>query len=250
MKERGFTMITVEMFNEMKKTYGQCSSWAVWNFESDSNFRFDLNEKGYFLNSKVNELNSVSNIHDIEKLGLHNNAVILALNFGKREETIREFEGINKLLEKVSFAAFHEELDIHKYSGDRRQKLGFKDSLLWGSYMTDLVKFNRSGVIEAYAESNSGNQNFNKFLTETDQIQIDGLIQELQTLGMKNPIIACVGSKCFQKMNRKKTTRKLKLTLGEDTKIIFLPHYSRSNTISDENYVKKIECQLKPFTKI
>lgn len=241
------SIINQETYQQMKNSYAACSSWAVWDFPEDGSHTYDLNGKGYKLNTIVQTLNEDLTNEQIAELGLHNDVVIVALNFGARDETADPaFAGINKLLNDVAFFNFHEELDIHRYSGDSRQKKAYVDTRLWGSYMTDHVKYNVSGVLEPVADSDSNSDNLTNLLKNKEfmQIQVDGLIAELKTLGCSNPIIIAVGGKAYNGLNKKYIRTQLENQLGEDTQIIKVDHYSRSNAISDDKYVEKVQLAI------
>lgn len=234
-------------YKEIRKNYGPCSSWAVWNFSEDGSHAYDLNGKGYKLNTIVKTLNEDLTDEKINELGLHNDVILVALNFGQRDESKSpKFEGINKLLEDVNFFTFHEELDIYKYSGDSRQKLAYIDTPLWGSYMTDLIKYNSSGVLEPVADSDSNSDNLKSLMKNNDfmDIQVQGLIDELKLLGCKNPTIFALGTSAFQTLNKKTVKDAIRNQIGKGTQIIKIDHYSRSNTISDENYIKRVHTAI------
>lgn len=229
-------MITELQSNAIKEKYGKCSSWAIW--EDD---RYDMNGHGYYLNTAVKTLNKDLSSKDIERLGPHQDAILIALNFGMRDETKESaFNDIKLHLNDLTFASFHEELDILKFSGDRRQKLAYKGTKLWGAYITDLIKYNRDGDIEAFEDSNSDADELNALISDKSymDIQISGLIEELKILEVCNPEIYVIGSKVYIEL--KNYEEVLKEALGVETKIVQLPHYSRANSVSDETYIKKI----------
>ncbi|NLC55072.1 MAG: hypothetical protein GX769_04240 [Erysipelothrix sp.] len=240
--------INTKIYNTMKDNYGICSSWAVWNDSEDGSHRFDLNDKGYKINTIVKTFNEKMNDKIINKLGLHNDVVIVALNFGLRDENrVSQFKGINSVLPNYDFLIFHEELDVtkglHRFSGDSRQKLAYKNTPLWGAYMTDLIKFNRDGKVEPVADSDSDSNNLNDLMSDVDfmNIQVKGLINELKLLESINPTIVAVGGAAFSQLNKKVVKDKLKKELGPNTNILKIDHYSRSNTVSDAVYVEKIK---------
>lgn len=188
-------MITELQSNAIKEKYGKCSSWAIW--EDD---RYDMNGHGYYLNTAVKTLNKDLSSKDIERLGPHQDAILIALNFGMRDETKESaFNDIKLHLNDLAFASFHEELDIFKFSGDRRQKLAYQSTKLWGAYMTDLIKYNRDGDIEAFEDSNSDADELKALIADESymDIQISGLIEELKILEVCNPEIYVIGSKVY-----------------------------------------------------
>ncbi|BAM46694.1 hypothetical protein [Amphibacillus xylanus] len=231
----------LEVYNQIKEKYGKAGSWAVWDFKEDGEFRYDLNGRGYLLNNVVKRFNNVKSQADLDKLELHNKAVLVALNFGQREETIEEFIGVNEKLKDVDFHCFHEEFDrkgnVKGYSGDRRQKYGYQDTILWGAYMTDLIKFQEDGTLAPVADSKSNSDYLKTLLNNKDfmEIQINGLIDELKLLGCKDPIIAAVGGISYSKLNSKTYKDKLIEEFGPNTKIVRVPHYSNTNTQIDDN---------------
>lgn len=235
--------INHEIYKQIKEKYGACSSWALWNFSEDANHSYDLNCKGYKLNTIVKTLNEDLRDEEINELGLHNDVVLVALNFGQRDESKSPiFQGINNLLKDLNFFNFHEELDIYKYSGDSRQKLAYRNTPLWGSYMTDLIKYNISGVLEPFADSNSNSDNLKTLTKDNDfmNIQVQGLVDELKLLGSNNPVIFALGTRVYELLNKNAVKETIKDQIGKESQIIKIDHYSRSNTISDEDYIKRV----------
>lgn len=241
--------MNINTYNEIKEKYGQYTSWAVWNFEEDSNFRYDLNGKGYLMNGAVKDLQNAQTDQDLEELALHQKAVILALNYGERDPEKSElFHGLKEIKEKEKFTVFHEELDLHKYKGDSRQKQEYKDTILWGSYMTDLIKFNEEGDLTSIEDSNSISKQLTAYMKNEDfmQIQMDGLIEELQLLGTQNPVIFCLGGKVYNELKKKGRLEALKEQFGANTQLIKLPHYSSSSAVATnpERYHNAIQQAL------
>lgn len=225
----------INTYLKLKEKYGQYTSWAIWNFEEDSKFRYDLNGRGYMMNGAVKDLQNAKTNKDLENLGIHNKAIIIALNYGERDSKAHKiFQGLNEIKEVEKFTAFHEELDNSKYKGDSRQKVEYKDSILWGAYMTDLIKFNDKGKLTSIEDSNSISEKMDSYINNADfmRIQINGLIEELKLLGVKNPLIFCVGGRVFKQLKMKERAYLLKEQFGEETQLIELPHYSSSSPIA------------------
>lgn len=227
--------MNIQTYNKIKEKYGQYTSWAVWNFDESADYRYDLNGNGYMINSAVKALQNAKTDDDLSTLGIHTDAVIVALNYGERNpEDNSMFRGLNAIKEVEKFTVFHEELDDNKYKGDSRQKEAYQNSILWGAYMTDLIKFNTQGELTSIEDSNSISEEMNKYIKDTAfmQTQINGLIDELTLLGTENPVIFCVGDKVHAQLNKKERLNELRRQFGEQTKVIKLPHYSSASAIA------------------
>lgn len=116
--------------------------------------------------------------------------------------------------------------------------------LLSGAYITDFIKFAPSDkeiISCGISQADSTDEKVNMHLEEKYiEYQLNGLKDELNTLGVTKPIFIYLHSKLKNNAILKK---RLKDIYGEDTGIYYLPHYSQRGfkTGSEENFCKSVQ---------
>ncbi len=191
-------MLSREKFELIKNEYGHYASWAVW---ADGNGKPKDNV------GEMDILNPDINSNLLQSL--NPNVIIVGLNISGRIKT--------------ALANFH---SPNSRSMDFKMRYAFKDTPLWGGYITDIIKdFEQkvSGKVMTYLSANR------KFEKEN----IDIFRKELSDLGSKKPkLISCGGA----------VDTILKRNLKDEFQIFKIPHYS--HFISKENYKKEVDTML------
>ena len=194
-------MISRKKFDLIKKKYGHYSSWAVWA------------EEGIKPKDNIGDISILDPDINPSLLKIINpNIIIIGLNISGRI--------------KKPFANFH---SPSPRAMDFKMRYAFKNTPLWGGYMTDVIKdFEQkvSGKVTTYLSSNK------KF--EKDNINI--FREELQDLNTNNPKLISCGDA---------VNRILERNFKDEFQIFKIPHYS--HFISKENYKKKVDLMLKDF---
>lgn len=181
---------TLEKFNAIKNRYGQYASWAVWSEECS--------------NPKSNMCSKIFESNEIIK-SLHSRYELVGLN-------------ISRPLEK-KFSNFHPD---YSEAQDYKTRYAFKNTPLWGAYMTDIIKdFEEvvSGKMMKYLRENP----------EFEENNISTFRKELNFVSTIQPILVAIGKDSFTILKR---------NLKEDFKIIKIPHYA--NYISKEKYREQV----------
>jgi hypothetical protein len=151
--------ITIEKYEEIKKKYGNMSSWAIWKEK-------DIKEK-----SNIGDLSLFENFTNIT---LNTNIIFVGLNISQK---------ISK-----PFGNFHSEsLTSHDY----KIRYALLNTKFWGGYMTDIIK--------DFEEKVSGNlikyiNNNHLFLQEN----IKSFEEELSFIDSVNPILIAFGNDCYK----------------------------------------------------
>jgi hypothetical protein len=180
-------MIDRDKFELIKEKYGHYASWAVW---ADGTHKPKEN------------VGDLSLFETTEHYGLlkqlNPNVVLVGLNISRRIQS--------------ALGNFH---DGRPSSMDYKIRYALKGTVLWGAYMTDIIKdFEQkaSGKMMAYLRKNRSFEKDNLELFEN----------ELRDLGVKEPTLIAFGKDAFQILNR---------NLGRNYDIWRVPHYS--------NYTRK-----------
>ena len=191
-------MLSKQKFNLIKKEYGHYASWAVW---ADGNGKPKDNV------GEMDILNPDMNSSLLQML--NPNVVIVGLNISGRIKT--------------SLANFH---SPDSRSMDFKMRYAFKETPLWGAYMTDIIKdFEQkvSGKVMTFLSANK----------EFEKSNIDTFRKELSDLDSKSPkLISCGGA----------VHSILKRNFKDEFQIFKIPHYS--HFISKENYKKDVDTML------
>ena len=155
--------ITEEKFNSIKLNYGHCASWAVWN-------KKDVKE--------CSNLSDLSIFEDFKNLKLKNNFILVGLTIsGKIEKNFGNFHSNNP------------------YTKDYKIRYSLENTLLYGSYMTDIIK--------DFEEKVSSKLNvFLRNNLEFEKENIKFFEKELDFIECKNPILIAFGNSCFELLNK------------------------------------------------
>ena len=188
----------MENYYQIKKLYGHCSSWAIW----DKNYKKpkdNISNISFFTDDNIiNKLNP--------------NIIFVGLNIS---EKIQE-----------SFGNFHSK---SKYENCFKLRYSLQDTILEGSYMTDIIK--------NFEEKESGN--VMRYIRENPNFLEKNLKQfeeEIKILKTKNPIFVAFGNDTYK-------------ILSKVYKNVYkLPHYSCY--ISKENFKKKVEELLQKLNNL
>ena len=175
--------MTEDEFEFIKSKYQYWSSWAVWAEEGDtpkSNVG-DLSVFDLKRNPKLLEI-------------LNPNIVLVALNISRGDIT-------------KPFANFH---DSRPEATDFKIRYATKDTILWGAYMTDIIK--------DFEEKVSGKvQSFLKDNRDFEKENVKFFLNELSEVGAINPTLIAFGNVAFDILKR---------NLKEKFNIVKIPHYA------------------------
>jgi hypothetical protein len=191
-------MISIETFIEIRKRFGHFVSWAIWA-EEGKNPKDNIDD--------LTVLDPVKNPLLLEML--HGNSILLGLNISRRIER--------------PLGNFH---DPRPMATDFKIRYALKDTLCWGSYMTDIIKDfeeKASGRMMSFLRSNK----------EFEQDNIRKLREEIEVLGFTSPVLVTFG---------KDAEIIAKRNLGKELQIVRIPHYA--NYISKEDYRVQVCRQL------
>jgi hypothetical protein len=194
-------MLTKQKFDFIKQKYGYWSSWGIWA------------DAGKLPKSNVGDLSIFEG--DLFLDELNPKFVLVGLNISKAD--------IEKPL-----ANFHSD---SPRAQDYKIRYAIKDTLLWGAYMTDVIKdFNEvdSGKLVTYLKKNK------QFML--DNIQVFN--QEIADLGAANPILVALGDATYDILARNIT----------EYKVLKIKHYS--HYMSKEKYREEVSILVKTFHKI
>lgn len=226
-----------QIFDLMRTRYGLCGSWTVWNespWSPDS-----IRAPQLKLDSVVRTFGEVRSQQqlDTELPSLRTDLVLVALNFAERAA------GITAVTDRLSFASFHEECGR---TSDRRLREACKGNGLEGAYITDLVKM-RNGTLAPFRSSKS--MPINTFLRDPRFVreQVDGLCEELQTLGSRNPLIVGLGAQVYKALYAPASLDKLRETCGNGTQVARITHYSSMTGMTLPTYISRVGQELADF---
>jgi len=195
-------MISIETFIEIRKRFGHFASWAIWA-EEGKNPKDNIDD--------LTVLDPVSNPLLLEML--HGNLILLGLNISRRIEH--------------PLGNFH---DPSPRATDFKIRYALKDTICWGSYMTDIIK--------DYEEKTSGRMmSFLQGNKEFERDNIRKLREEIEVLGFTSPILVTFG---------KDAETIAKRNLSQEFQIVRIPHYA--NYISKEDYRVQVCGQLQKTT--
>ena len=188
-------------FEFIKQKYGYWASWAIWA------------EVGNTPKSNVGDLSIFES--DLFLDQLNPKFVLVGLNISRAD--------IEKPL-----ANFH---SSYSRAQDYKIRYAIKDTLLWGAYMTDVIKdFNEvdSGKLVNYLKKNK------QF--ELDNIQVFN--QEIEDLNVTNPILVALGDAAYDILARNIT----------EYKVLKIKHYS--HYMSKEKYREEVITLLESLKNI
>ena len=152
-----------DTYDHIKLKYGLHSSWAIWAEEGST-------PKSNMEDISVFDDPSILNI-------LNPNIVLVGLNFSVPDVVTKPFQN------------FH-----GQGGGAYKLRFAIKNTKLWGSYMTDIIK--------DFPEKESHNVmkylNGNKSFVEKN---INSFEEELKDIGAVNPLIVAFGNDSFKILN-------------------------------------------------
>lgn len=140
---------------------------------------------------------------------LHGKSILLGLNISRRIEQ--------------PLGNFH---DPRPMATDFKIRYALKNTSYWGSYMTDIIKDFEERVSGEMMRFLKNNRTF-------ERENICELRNEISVLGFSNPVLVTFG---------KDAEKIAKRNLGEEFRIIGIPHYARY--ISKEDYRSRVCGQL------
>lgn len=185
-------MVTKEKFEFIKDKYGHWTSWAIWAELGDTP-KSNVGDLSIFEGDKFLEL-------------LNPEVVLVGLNISRGDI-------------RFPLANFH---DARSEATDYKIRHALKNTLLWGGYMTDIIKdFNEkeSGKMMTYLRSN---KEFEKSNAKIFQ-------EELNDLGSINPTIIAFGNDAYSIILR---------NFKDQYKVLKVPHYA--NYTSKETYREQV----------
>jgi len=187
--------ITKDKFTKIEKKYGHYASWAIWSEEGEKP-KSNMDTKVF------------KNLSIFGKL--HTNFILVALNISRPIET--------------PFGNFHPN---YSEATDYKTRFAIKNTPLWGSYMTDIIK--------DFEELSSGNMmSYLKENQDFEKENIQSFLDELYFIETVNPTLIAIGSDSYNIIKR---------NLSNKFKVIKIPHYA--NYTSKENYRDQILAALK-----
>lgn len=175
-------MITRKKFDFIKENYSQYSSWAVWAEQEEKQ------------KSKIGDLTILDpDINENLLSELNPEVVLVALNFSLD-------------VKHQPWGNFH---SYGPHATDYKTRFALKGTILWGGYMTDIIK--------NYPEKESGNVSiYLKLHREFEQNNIKFFRKELKDIGANNPLLVAFGNEVNNVLNRNIT----------DLEILKIPHYA------------------------
>lgn len=226
-----------QIFDLMRTRYGLCGSWAVWN---ESTWHPDpIRAPQLVLDSVVRTFAGVRSQHhsDSDLPSLRTDLVLVALNFAERAPDITD------VTDNLSFASFHEECGR---TSDRRLREACKGNGLEGAYITDLVKM-RNGTLAPFRSSKS--MPINTLLRDPRFVreQVEGLCEELQTLGSRNPLIVGLGAQVFKALHAPASLGALRKCCGDGAQVARITHYSSMTGMTLPKYISRVGQELADF---
>lgn len=186
-------MIDIQQFEDIKQKHGSYASWAVWADASEKP-KSNMGDVSHFNNESVLSL-------------LKNDVVMVGLNISR---PVSE-----------PFVNFH---DPNPRANDFKIRYAFRDSMYYGAYMTDIIKF----LEEVDSE------NVMKHLKERSEIvekSLEMFREEMQDLKAGAPVILAFGKDAHHILSDN-------LNKNEYRKLIKLTHYS--HRIGKEAYKEAV----------
>jgi hypothetical protein len=151
--------IQQSQFDEMKRQFGDYGSWAIWSPQSE----------GGKVRSGISDISMFEDAKILDQL--QNDFVIVALNLSLPCDEGRPFGN------------FH---SSNPRNTDYRMRYAFKDTPLWGSYMTDILK----GVCEV--DSQKIAKNMNQYIDDIG-FHAKHFVEEIEILKAHHATIVTLG---------------------------------------------------------
>jgi hypothetical protein len=195
-------MISIETFTEIRKRFGHFASWAVWA------------EEGKNPKDNIDDLTVLDPVRNPLLLKtLHGDSILLGLNISRGIE--------------CPLGNFH---DPRPMATDFKIRYALKDTICWGSYMTDIIK--------DFEEKASGKMmSFLRGNKEFEQDNIRKLREEIEVLGFTSPVLVTFG---------KDAEIITKRNLDKEFQVVCIPHYA--SYISKEDYRVQVCAQLQELS--
>jgi len=195
-------MISLELFNHIKESYGDVCSWALWDEAGEK-------PKSNMGNMDILDPGINPNLLDV----LHTDIVMIGLNVSRDVNFDRPFRN------------FH---DPSPDANDFKIRYAFQDTYYCGAYMTDLIKntmIKSSRELLVYLRSNKLEL----------QENIYNLQYELDDINASKPLILAFGQDTFNLLAKF-------LPRGNYSNLIKLTHYSHYISKEDykENVLNQI----------
>jgi hypothetical protein len=187
-------MIEEKLYFEIAKKYGKVASWAIWDKAGEKPKSNIFNMEIFDLTKNPSTLKTI-----------HNNVVMVALNFAREVEM------------NEPFLNFH---DSNPHGQDYKIRYAFEGTSYYGAYMTDIIK-------DFPMLSSKDVLKYLKDKPHEITKQVNEFREELKFIGSCNPIILAFGRDAFNILNKN-------LDKSEYSELIPLTHYSHQ--ISKENY--------------
>ena len=190
--------VSKEKFEVIKNKWGQYASWAIW----------ENTQPGDRVKARIGDLDIFKPTDELLNT-LRTDIVLVALNAADRD------------IPEVAFSPFH---DSSSHAMDYKMRYAFKDTSLWGSYITD--------IFHNLRETDSSK--VNKFLAINPAYtasQIERFTEELEDIAGSNnkPILIALG---------RKVKELLDMYVADKYVVYELPHYSFSG-LNKEKYREK-----------
>jgi hypothetical protein len=183
------------IIDRVKDTYGYCSSFAIWCNE-------DKKPK-----ENIGDLSCFSNIYELSKI--NKKYILVGLNISKQVDR--------------PFGNFHGNINSsNRYGNDFKLRYALRDTILYGSYITDIIKdFEQkiSGKVMKYLKSNQ----------EFELDNINTFRNEIKCLEIEKPILIAMGNDVYNILSRH---------FKNEYTIIKIPHYAMRS--SKEKYRKTV----------
>ena len=196
----------LEKFNFIKKKYGRFASWSIWVEEAGT---------------------AKSNMGDLSVLDPKQNPDVLS----KLKPDI-VFVGLNTSREITDWEPFSNFHPNYSSAQDYKTRYALQDTVLWGGYMTDIIKDYpelKGRKVMSFLRDNS----------DVEKKNIETFRKELKDLGTKNRIIIAFGANVHNILQK---------NLQNEFNIFKVTHYS--HFINSKNYRDEFSYLIKNINKI
>lgn len=179
-------MISAELYESIKKGYGDVASWAVWK-KAGATPKSNMGDMSIF------DIKRNPNLLDT----LKNDVIMIGLNFSRH------------VIFSEPFRNFH---DQSPYANDFKIRYAFINTPFYGAYMTDIIK----NTIE------NSSVNVRKYIKNTPGVvekNISLFRKELQDINANKPILIAFGGDVFEILDKY-------IKDDEYSNLIKITHYS------------------------
>lgn len=196
-------MISKNCYEQLRSKYWDVASWAIW---------------APCTGAPKSNMGNLSVFDDPDLLKkLNNRFILVGLNGSGVHDAYLEFS--------KAWYNFHSD---YPRGNDFKMRYAFKDTPVWGSYITDFIKYFQevdSSKAVQYIRNNP----------QAMRKNVDAFKDELALLG-GSPVIVALGGASY---------KLIKENLGDSHRIVMIKHYSY--TIGKEDYRKEALEVLSPF---